>query len=145
MAPARVPAKRILGEATNTRRNIPSSPASAKKRKLEPTSSPAARFKSSQNGPKGKPGSTQPSHFESEVLEKMTQDMAGLKKNNSEKDQEWARPGLGDFDPQKDNLCFQQIECEEGTFEDGKACVKLFGVTEASLCVPYPPLADRHL
>lgn len=135
MAPARVPAKRILGEATN-RRNIPSSPASAKKRKLEPTSSPAPRFKSSQNGPKGKVGSTQPSHFESEVLEKMTQDMAGLKKNNSEKDQEWARPGLGDFDPQKDNLCFQQIECEEGTFEDGKTCIKLFGVTEASGGLP---------
>ncbi|KAF8848194.1 hypothetical protein BDZ45DRAFT_810963 [Acephala macrosclerotiorum] len=130
MAPARVPAKRILGEASNTQRNIPSSPASAKKRKLEPTSSPAARFKSSQNGPKGKVGSIQPSHFESEVLEKMTQDMAGLKKNNSEKDQEWARPDLGDFNPEKDNLCFQQIECEEGTFEDGKACIKLFGVTE---------------
>lgn len=79
-------------------------------------------------------GSIQPSHFESEVLEKMTQDMAGLKKNNSEKDQAWARPSLADFDPKKDNLCFQQIECEEGTFGDGgKACVKLFGVTEVSL------------
>lgn len=63
----------------------------------------------------------------------MTQDMAGLKKNNSEKDQAWARPGLEDFDPQKDNLCFQQIECEEGTFDDGKTCVKLFGVTQANL------------
>lgn len=133
MAPARVPAKRILGEATNTRRNIPSSPTSAKKRKLEPTSSPAARFKSTQHGSKGKVGSTQPSHFESEVLEKMTQDMAGLKKNNSEKDQAWARPSLDDFNSQTDNLCFQQIECEEGTFGDGgKACVKLFGVTEVS-------------
>ncbi len=132
MAPARVPAKRILGEASNTRRNIPSSPASAKKRKLEPTSSPATRFNSSQNGPQGKLGSSQPSKFESETLLQMTQDMAGLRKNNSEKDQEWARPGLGGFDPHKDSLCFQQIECEEGTFEDGKACVKLFGVTEVS-------------
>lgn len=62
----------------------------------------------------------------------MTQDMAGLRKNNSEKDQEWARPGLGDFNPQKDNLSFQQIECEEGTLHGGRATVKLFGVTEAS-------------
>lgn len=105
---------------------------SAKKRKLEPTSSPAARFKSSQNGPRGKVGSSQPSHFESEVLEKMTQDMQGLKNKNSEKDQAWARPDLSDFDSQKDTLCFQQIECEESTLF-GKATVKLFGVTEASL------------
>ncbi len=135
MAPSRVPQKRILGESTNTRRNIPSSPASAKKRKLEqaePISSPAARFKSSQNGPKGKVGSSQPSHFESEVLEKMTQDMAGLKRNNSEKDQQWARPGLTDFKQGQDNLIFQQIECEEGTLHGGSATVKLFGVTEVS-------------
>ena len=135
MAAARVPQKRILGESTNTRRNIPSSPTSAKKRKLEPLSSPAVRFKSSQNGSRGKVGSSQPSHFESEVLEKMTQDMAGLKKNNSETDQEWARPGLGAFNAQTDDLCFQQIEAEEGTLHAGKATVKLFGVTEAS---PYP-------
>jgi DNA polymerase delta subunit 1 len=128
----RLPQKRILGESTNTRRNIPSSPASTKKRKLEQLSSPAARFKSSQNGAKGKLGSSQPSHFESEVLEKMTQDMAGLRKNNSEKDQEWARPSLTDFKPESDNLIFQQIECEEGTLHDGKATVKLFGVTEVS-------------
>ena len=131
MATVRVPQKRILGEATNTRRNIPSSPASAKKRKLEPLSSPATRFKSSQHGPKGKVGSTQPSNFESEVLEKMTQDMAGLRKNNSEKDQEWARPSLGSFNAQTDSLCFQQIEAEEGTLNGGRATVKLFGVTEA--------------
>jgi DNA polymerase delta subunit 1 len=135
MATARVPQKRILGEATNTHRNIPSSPATAKKRKLEPVlSSPAARFKSTQNGPKGKLGSSQPkSHFESEVLEKMTQDMEGLKKNNAEKDQQWARPSLGAFDPETDNLIFQKIEAEEGTLHGGgKATVKLFGVTEAS-------------
>jgi DNA polymerase delta subunit 1 len=136
MAPARVPQKRILGEATNARRNIPSSPAGTKKRKLEAASSPAARFKSSQNGLKGKLGSSQPSHFETEVLEKMTQDMVGLKNKNAEKDQSRARPDLGDFDPHKDNLCFQQIECEEGTIAGGKATVKLFGVTEASLFNP---------
>ncbi|RDW88441.1 DNA polymerase-1 [Coleophoma cylindrospora] len=131
MATARLPQKRILGESTNTRRNIPSSPASAKKRKLEPFSSPAARFKSSQNGPKGKLGSSQPSHFESEVLEKMTQDMAGLKKNNSEKDQQWDRPSLDGFDPVADSLTFQQIEAEEGTLAGFPgATIKLFGVTE---------------
>jgi len=135
MAPERVPKKRILGEASNAQRNIPSSPSTTKKRKLEPASSqlassPAARFKSTQNGPKGKMGSSQPSHFESEVLEKMTQDMAGLKKNNSEKDQQWDRPSLGDFNAETDNLIFQQIECEEGTLHGGKATVKLFGVTE---------------
>lgn len=129
----RAPHKRILGDSTNSRGNIPSSPVDAKKRKLEPiTSSPAvARFKSTQNGPKGKVGSSQPSHFESEILEKMTQDMAGLKKNNSEKDQQWARPSLADFNPQADNLAFQNIEAEEGTLH-GKATVKLFGVTEVS-------------
>lgn len=141
MAPSRVPQKRILGEAKNNQQsNIPSSPPSAaKKRKLEPVaSSPAvARFKSSQNGPKGKLASSQPSHFESEVLEKMTQDMESLKKNNSEKDQEWARPSLSDFNPKTDNLIFQQIECEEGTFDNGKTTVKLFGVTEVS-CIPIP-------
>ena len=106
---------------------------SGKKRKLETPSSPAARFKSSQNGPKGKVGSSQPSHFESEVLEKMTQDMAGLRKNNSETDQQWARPGLEDFNAQADNLCFQQIECAEGTLHGGRATIKLFGVTEVGL------------
>ncbi|KAJ5046790.1 uncharacterized protein L3040_004016 [Drepanopeziza brunnea f. sp. 'multigermtubi'] len=133
MAPSRLPQKRILGDTTSARRNIPSSPASVKKRKLEqaePTSSPATRFKSSQNGPQGRLGSSQPSHFESEVLEKMTQDMAGLKKNNSEKDQQWARPSLADFKEGQDNLIFQQIECEEGTLNGGNATVKLFGVTE---------------
>lgn len=130
MAAARMPQKRILGESTNTQHNIPSSPASAKKRKLEPFSSPATRFKSSQNGPKGKAGSSQPSHFESEVLEKMTQDMAGLRKNNSEKDQQWERPSLADFNAETDNLCFQQIEAEEGTLHGGKATIRLFGITE---------------
>ncbi|PQE21214.1 hypothetical protein CJF31_00010851 [Rutstroemia sp. NJR-2017a BVV2] len=122
MAPSRVPQKRILGEVKNVQQsNIPSSPPSMKKRKIETFSSPATRFKSSQNGAKGKLGSSQPSHFETEVLEKMTQDMAGLKKHNSEKDQEWARPDLSDFNPDSDNLTFQQIECEEGTLHGGKA------------------------
>lgn len=134
MAAAVLPQKRVFGEASSARRNIDSSPASIKKRKLEPISSPAARFKSSQHGPKGKLGSSQPkSHFETEVLEKLTQDMSGLKKKNSEKDQQWDRPSLGDFNAESDNLCFQQIEAEEGTLHGGKATVKLFGVTEVLL------------
>ena len=128
MSTTRLPQKRILGDTSNTRRNLLSSPASAKKRKLEPTSSPAARFKSSQNGFKGKIGSSQPSQFESE-LEKMSQDIAGLKENNSEKSQNWARPPLGKFDPELQNLVFQQIEVEEGMLNNQPA-VKLFGVTE---------------
>lgn len=125
----RVPSKRILGEATN-RRNIVLSPASTKKRKLDTANPPVVSFKSWQNGAKTKLGSSQPSQFESEVLVKMTQDMAGLKRSNLEKDQQWERPSLGDFDPQKDNLSFQSIECEEGTLHNGRATVKLFGVTE---------------
>lgn len=79
-------------------------------------------------------GSSQPkSHFEEEVLEKLTQDINGLKKKNSEKDQQWARPDLSDFDPEKDSLCFQQIEAEEGTLHGGKTTVKLFGCTEVGL------------
>lgn len=140
-----LPQKRVFGEASSARRNIPSTPSSGKKRKLEPLSSPAARFKSSQNGPRGKLGSSQPkSQFESEVLEKLTSDMSGLKKNNSEKDQQWERPSIGDFNPQTDNLCFQQIEAEEGTLHGGKTTVRLFGVTEVRLrvSVAYWGLAD---
>jgi DNA polymerase delta subunit 1 len=132
MATVALPQKRVFGEASSARRNIPSSPASGKKRKLEALSSPAAsRFKSSQNGPKGKLGSSQPkSQFETEVLEKLNSDISGLKNNNSEKDQQWERPSIAGFNPQSDNLCFQQIEAEEGTLNGGKATVKLFGVTE---------------
>ena len=130
MATTVLPQKRVLGEDVN-RRNIPTSPTSLKKRKLESASSPAApRFKSSQNGPKGKPGTQQKSHFEEEVLEKLTQDMSGLRNNNSEKDQQWDRPSLDDFNEKEDDLTFQQIEVEEGTLHGGKTTCKLFGVTE---------------
>lgn len=70
------------------------------------------------------------------MLEKLTQDISGLKQNNSEKDQQWDRPGLGDFDEEKDNLCFQQIEAEEGTLHGGKTTIKLFGVTEVGYKIP---------
>lgn len=62
----------------------------------------------------------------------MTQEMADLKKNNSEKDQQWDRPSLGDFNAKEDPICLQQIEVEEGTLHGGKATVKLFGVTAVS-------------
>lgn len=124
------PKRRVFGEASSARRNIDTTSAGPKKRKLEALQTPSARFNSSQNGPKGKVGSSQPSHFESEVLEKMTQDMTTLKENNSEKDQQWDRPSCKDFNEKTDDLIFQQIEAEEGTLHGGKATVKLFGVTE---------------
>ena len=125
------PQKRALTDSTNTRKVM--SPPSAKKRRLNgnlPSSNPP----SSQHGPNGvrsKFGSSQPkSQFETEVLEKMTQDITYLKRNNAEKDQQWERPGLGDFNPKMDNLCFQQIEIEEGTLSGGKAALKMFGVSK---------------
>ncbi|KAK5034457.1 DNA-directed DNA polymerase delta [Exophiala sideris] len=126
------PKKRILTDATNTH-NVLKSPPSAKKRKLN-GNGPNVSFHSSQTGPNGvrsKLGSSQPkSHFETEVLEKMTQDITGLRENNSEKDQQWDRPNLDDFDAQRDPLQFQQIEIEEGTLHGGKVTLKLFGVSE---------------
>jgi DNA polymerase delta subunit 1 len=150
------PQKRILGDATKAHRNgnVPS-PSAAKKRKLDPQSSPATRFKSSQNGVDRKIGSSQPkSQFEEEVLEKLTQDISGLKQKNSEKDQQWERPSLDDFDEGRESLCFQQIEAEEGSLHGGKTTVKLFGVTEVTSCdalrtkqaaLKVPDLVDRPL
>ena len=144
MATAFLPQKRVLGES-KTRQNIPSTPASSsKKRKTDSfTSSPAAvRFASSQNG---KLGSSQPkSTFESEVLEKMSQDISTAKQNNTEKDQSWDRPPVEDFVPQRDSLCFQSIEAEEGTLHGGKATVKLFGVNEKGNSVMLHVTGFKH-
>ncbi|KAI4209263.1 MAG: hypothetical protein LQ351_007803 [Letrouitia transgressa] len=127
------PPKRILGDSTNTHRNANSilpSPNAVKRRKLNLGSSPT-KPKSSQDGVNGHLGSSQPkSQFEEEVLEKLTQDISGLRKNNSERDQQWDRPALDDFDEKRDSLCFQQIEAEEGTLHGGRTSIKLFGVTE---------------
>ena len=126
------PQKRVLGDSTKTHSNnrtLPS-PSAAKRRKLDLGSSPATKLRAP-NGAKSAYGSSQPkSQFEEEVLEKLTQDINGLKRNNSEKDQQWDRPGLDDFDQARDSLCFQQIEAEEGTLHGGRTTVKLFGVTE---------------
>jgi DNA polymerase delta subunit 1 len=124
--------KQVLGESANTNSNVNVMP-SAKRRKLDFGSSPAgARFRSVK-GSRGHLGSSQPkSQFEEEVLEKLTQDISGGKANNAEKDQQWRRPPLHDFNTQQENLVFQQIEAEEGTLHGGNATVKLFGVTQVS-------------
>lgn len=122
--------KRVLTEATNARGNILASPRSAKKLKLDGTFN--KNFGTPRKDAKGSVNSSQPkSQFEEEVLEKLTQDIHGLKQNNSERDQQWQRPSIDDFDETKDSLCFQQIEAEEGALHGGKTTIKLFGVTEA--------------
>ncbi|MCJ1412488.1 DNA-directed DNA polymerase delta [Ptychographa xylographoides] len=126
------PQKRVLGDSTKVHSNTQAlpSPNAAKRRKLDVSSSPGTGLRA-RHGVKGHLGSSQPkSQFESEVLEKLTQDINGLKRNNAEKDQQWDRPPLDDFDEQRDNLCFQQIEAEEGTLHGGRTTIKLFGVTE---------------
>ncbi|KAH0536846.1 DNA-directed DNA polymerase delta [Glutinoglossum americanum] len=122
--------KRVLGDSTIASRNVAPPPNLVKKRKLDAASGAVNEFRSSQGGQNGKLLSSQPkSQFEEEVLEKFTQDMSGLKERNSEKDQQWDRPSLDDFDC-GGNLCFQQIETEEGNLFGGKTTIRLFGVTE---------------
>lgn len=120
------PAKRVLAESTNSR-NLSPQTSLAKKRKLE-------THPSERNVPNGdrlaKIMSSQPrSQFE-EHLESLSQNMEGLRENNQEKDQQWERPGLGDFNEKMDKLCFQQIDVEEGTISGGDQTIRLFGVTE---------------
>jgi DNA polymerase delta subunit 1 len=128
---SRTPAKRVLAETTNTAHNIKASPHSAKKRKLD---SPK-KFRKPV-GPNGAASSQPKSKFEEEVLEKLSQNIDGLRKNNQEKDQQWTRPSLADFNPDTDNLCFQQIEIEEGTLHGGRSALKLFGVTDVRATAP---------
>jgi hypothetical protein len=121
------PSKRALADATNNV-GLSKSASVLKKRKLDNEgsvqlpSSQAARRKIGSNQP-------QKSQFEEEVLEKLTQDIGNLKENNSEKDQQWERPPLGEFDQKTQNICFQQIDAEESTLA-GKPAIRLFGVTE---------------
>jgi DNA polymerase delta subunit 1 len=130
MATKLVPQKRVLTDSTNTHLGPPSTPASAKKRRVEPPSSSPA-FRNSQKGAGRKITSSQPkSTFESDVLDKFSQEISDLKQNNAEKDQEWERPPVTNLNPASDNICFQAIEAEEGTLAGGKPTVKLFGVTE---------------
>ncbi|KAI2464890.1 DNA polymerase family B-domain-containing protein [Annulohypoxylon bovei var. microspora] len=131
MASKVLPQKRVFDDPSSLK-NIPSNLSNAKRPRLEPlSSSPASRLNSVRQGPGSKLSSTQPkSIFESEVLEKLSQDINERKQANSEKDQAWERPPVVDFDPRRDNLIFQQIEAEEGTLHGGLTTVKLFGVTE---------------
>lgn len=125
---AELPSKRVLQDTPTSRQNIqPTSP--SKRRKLNGAG--GGQFKVPGKTANGHAGSSQPkSQFEEEVLEKLTQDINGLKQHNAEKDQQWARPSLDGFNEKTDSLCFQQIEAEEGTLHGGKTTVKLFGVTE---------------
>ncbi len=135
------PQKRVLGDSTKAHRNASNlpSPSAAKRRKLD-VGHPPGKLNVGHNSVNGKLGSSQPkSQFEEEFLEKLTQDISELKHKNFEKDQQWDRPSLEDFDENNDSLCFQQIEVEEGTLNGGRATVKLFGVTEASA-----PLSHRE-
>ncbi|KAL4931961.1 DNA-directed DNA polymerase delta POL3 [Aspergillus undulatus] len=130
-----MPQKRgVLSDATNNSRGVVQSPSAMKKRKID-VEAPAKPSPRTQNGQR-KVGSSQPqkSQFEEEVLEKMTQDIGGLKANSAEKDQQWERPPLGDFDPTTENICFQHIDAEEGSVM-GRAAIRLFGVTEVGQSV----------
>ncbi|KAF2201011.1 catalytic subunit DNA polymeras-like protein delta [Delitschia confertaspora ATCC 74209] len=124
----RPPAKRVLAESTSTRSNVQNSPRSAKKLKLDNGTIRNGLTPKVANG--GLHSSQPKSQFEEEVLEKLTQDMNGLKQKNTERDQQWKRPPLDDFNEIRDSICFQQIEVEEGAIGGGKTAVKLFGVTE---------------
>ena len=131
MPEAIMPQKRALGDTTVNARNTFPSPNAMKKRKLD--NQPSSQLKPpSQNAQRKGFGSSQPqkSQFEEEVLEKLTQDIGDLKESNAEKDQQWERPSLGEWDPRKENVCFQQIDAEEGRLPGDKMAVRLFGVTE---------------
>lgn len=125
------PPQHVLADSTNTRRNFVPALNSGKKRRHD--GSPVTTLAPTRRLNGSAPGSSQPkSQFEAEVLEKLTQNIGGLKNKNAEKDQQWERPPLDDFDERTQNLCFQQIEAEEGTLHGGKTTVKLFGTTEVS-------------
>lgn len=114
------------------KRPVPTSTDSAaKKRKVEGDIRHNRLTKLSQNVPK--------SAFEEE-LGKMSQEISELKNSNAERDQKWDRPALDpSWNPQTDNLLFQQIDIEEGHLNN-KTAIRLFGVTEVgSPCAPAVP------
>lgn len=133
MPEATMPQKRVLTDTTNNPRNAVPSPNAMKKRKIDNESSSQLKPPSQPAQRRGV-GSSQPqkSQFEEEVLEKLTQDIGDLKRNNAEKDQQWERPPLGQWDPQAENICFQQIDAEEGRLSGDRMAVRLFGVTEVT-------------
>ncbi|KAJ2975259.1 hypothetical protein NQ176_g5615 [Zarea fungicola] len=141
-----LPQKRVLGESRAGSNMPPTTPSSAKKRKTDIFSSSPAAFSGSQKDPRSRLlGSSQPkSVFESEVLEKLSQDISDLKRNNTEKDQAWERPPVENLDITRDSLCFQSIDAEEGTLHGGRTTVKLFGVTELGNSVMLHVTEFRH-
>ena len=118
-----------LADTTNTRQNL-STPSTGKKRRYD--GSAVSIQTPRQIKSHGTPfGSSQPkSQFEEEVLEKLSQDISGLKRENAEKDQQWARPPLDDFNENTDSLCFQQIDAEIGTLHGDNTTIKFYGATE---------------
>lgn len=147
------PANHVLADSTNSRRNLLQPLTPSKKRRHDGSPVTAKYHNPPRKFNTKHAGSSQPkSQFEEEVLEKLTQDINGLKHKNSEKDQQWSRPSLDDFDERTHSLCFQQIEAEEGTLHGGKTTIKLFGATEVCGCCPnlrssvfadYEVFADR--
>lgn len=143
MPEATMPQKRVLTDTTNNPRNAVPSPNAMKKRKLD--NEPSSQLKPPSLSQRRTVGSSQPqkSQFEEEVLEKLTQDIGDLKQSNAEKDQQWERPPLREWDPKTENICFQQIDAEEGRLPGDKMAVRLFGVTEVSLH-PFKHQAEFH-
>ncbi|KAM3556111.1 hypothetical protein ARSEF4850_005675 [Beauveria asiatica] len=146
MTTAVLPQKRVLGESKTGPNLPPTTPSSAKKRKLDVFSSSPAVFSASQKDRRSKfLGSSQPkSVFESEVLEKLSQDISERRQNNTEKDQAWERPPVERLDAARDSICFQSIDAEEGTLHGGRTTVKLFGVTEQGNSVMLHVTDFRH-
>ncbi|KGQ10504.1 DNA polymerase delta catalytic subunit [Beauveria bassiana D1-5] len=146
MTTAVLPQKRVLGESKTGPNLPPTTPSSAKKRKLDVFSSSPAVFSASQKDRRSKfLGSSQPkSVFESEVLEKLSQDISDRRQNNTEKDQAWERPPVERLDAARDSICFQSIDAEEGTLHGGRTTVKLFGVTEQGNSVMLHVTDFRH-
>ncbi|TPX11063.1 uncharacterized protein E0L32_007924 [Thyridium curvatum] len=81
------------------------------------------------------------SQFESDVLEAIDR---VIKQGATGKDQTWGRPPLTGFDPDNQDLCFQQIEAEEGTLDGGATVVRLFGVTKEGHSVMLHVTDFRH-
>ncbi|EPS44757.1 hypothetical protein H072_1289 [Dactylellina haptotyla CBS 200.50] len=119
--PAALVAKRVLNDQTSSHNSHFNSVVN-KKRKLD-TSDP------NRLNPKLAKLSQVKSSFE-EDLGRLTQEIGDLKGANAETDQKWARPSLDDWKPNQEDLVFQQIDAEEGSWND-KTCVRLFGVTES--------------
>lgn len=126
MPEAAMPQKRVLEDVTNSSQAAVKSSDAMKKRKVD------ARELSSQQRRLFGANRPQKSHFEAEVLEKLSQDINDLKGKNSEKDQQWERPPLEAFDEKTQNMCFQQVDAEEGTIFGGETAIRLFGVSEVS-------------